>query len=126
MEARPYNATEDYPTISSWWRERDFPTIPEHHLPKTGVVVGDVAAGFLYATDGGIAIMEWVTTNPAASSEQRHLALGILVNELCEQARAQGFSMMFASVGDVGLISRYQEHGFFVSDKGATNMMKRV
>ena len=122
---RPYTPA-DYPLISSWWNARSFPPIPPQFLPPTGFIVGDHAAGFLYSTDSGIAWMEWITTNPQSVKIDRDNALNSLIDALTVEAKRLGFSAVFTSVADSGLISRYARHGFGVTDTTMTNMVRVV
>ncbi len=82
------------------------------------------AVGFLYRTDSGLAWMEWITTNPASDKMDRDKALNLLIETLINEAKSQGVAAVFTSVEDTGLIDRYGQHGFQVTDKNMTNMVR--
>lgn len=127
MYTRPY-VPADYHAICALWRANSWPPIPREALPQHGIIAYKnseiAAAGFLYASDSTIAWLEFIVTNPAVSSEDRHEALTLIIERLLEMARAAGFTHVFSSLRDPGLIARYQAHGFAVSDRGMTNLIK--
>lgn len=120
-----------YPKILEVWKARKLPDMPQSSLPDTGVCFeapnGDLAAfGFIYKTNSDIAWAEWITTNPSFSAPARHEALDALIPSLLLLARINGARVVFTSVLDQGLISRYKKHGAMVGDSGATNMVWNV
>lgn len=123
MKTRPY-VSSDYPVLSSWWEAHKWPAVPERCLPKTGLVVDGLAAGFLYHTDSSIFWLEWLISNPASDKIERNQALTLLIENLLKAAREAGASFVFTSVQHAGLIERYKQHGFAVTETGMTNMVR--
>ena len=127
MQTRAYTPA-DYPAIASIWAARAFPALPPEALPANGIIVLNdrliVAFGFLYLSDSAIAWTEWLTTNPEAQPAQRHEALDLIIKSLEATARAAGRRILFVSLADRGLISRFIAHGFQAGDEQMTNLTK--
>jgi len=115
---------EDYSTVCTWWAARGWPCLPEVLLPQTGIVVQDIAAGFVYKTNSSLALMEWIVTNPKASSEDRNQGLSLLLDGCISLAKELGSTMIITSLSDKGLIERYSKHGFMATDTEMTNMVR--
>lgn len=78
----------DFNDIVSWYVARRLPA-PEHwHFSTLGWIVPGVAAGFLYVTNSGIALVDGFITNPEASSSDRIKALKAVSNALLATAYA--------------------------------------
>ena len=125
MEIRKFQK-EDHPMVCSWWKAHSWPLIPIEMLPTTGVIVDDVAAGFLYKTDSKIAWIEFIVTDPVSDKAHRSEALDKLISSLSEEAKSDGYALIFTSVEHPKLLARNQEHGFAVTDTNMTNMIKRL
>lgn len=86
MNVRLYDRNRDYEMLMRWWVARDHEVVPSNLLPKLGVIVDDIAAGFLYQTDSKLGILENFITSPDASPRQSHQALTEVTRELREFA----------------------------------------
>lgn len=117
---------KDYPIVCSWWKDHQWPSIPLSFLPKTGIIVDDCAAGFLYCTDSKLCWLEFVVVDKSADKQRRRDALDLLISESIEIAKESGYMVMFSSVSHAGLIQRYKNHGFDVTDQNMTNLIKRL
>jgi hypothetical protein len=116
----------DYATISEWGRKRQFPVLPPEFLPRTGLIHENYCVGFLYGTDSKICLMEWVISNPDSDKEERNIAMNELICALLEEAKRQGFKIVFSSVeaANEKLVKRYESNRFVVTDRGMSNMIK--
>lgn len=123
LAARPYS-DKDYPTVLKWLTAQEWPPLPVEVLPKTGFIVDDYCAGFLYKTDSAIAWLEWVVANPDTDYNKRGEALDNLINSLVTEAKDQGFKIVLTSCQHNRLINRYDNHGFKITDKNMTNLMR--
>ena len=123
MTKRPYTSL-DYKMLTKWWVDNDWTPVAEDCLPKTGLIVDECAAGFLYATDSNIAWLEWVVADKFAEKLKRSRAIDALIYELCEAARIQGFKLIFTSVKHDRLEKRYLNQGFNKGDTGVTQMIR--
>lgn len=125
MQVRKYERY-DYYTLVEWWSQHSWKAPSINMLPKTGFIVENICAGFLYKTDSEIAWLEFIISNPVSDKEERSQALDLVINSLVEEAKLSGFKAIFTSVEHKKLIERYKEHGFVESDKDMTNMVKRL
>lgn len=120
----------EYAAIAALFTSNNFPPIPQNALPDDGIMVYEdtqlIAAGFLYTTNSSLCWLEWVTTNPTASPEARNRALNMLLEKLSQRAKALGFTHIFSSLQDKGLINRYQKAGFNCTDTNMTNVIKEL
>lgn len=114
---------EDYPQVASWYKKRGWPELPIHMLPQTGAILEGKAAGFLYRTDSPIGWLEWVVSNPDVEHSG---AIEAVLNYLTGKAKELGVEVILCSLSHSSLIEKYKKAGFFVTDGGMTNMMRRV
>jgi hypothetical protein len=116
----------DYPTVCSWWKDHEWPSIPLIFLPKTGIIVDDCAVGFVYGTDSKLCWLEFVVVDKRAEKERRRKALDILISEATNIAKECGYVAMFSSVSHKGLIERYKNHNFQITDQNMTNLIRTL
>jgi hypothetical protein len=120
-----FEAEKHYETICSWWASHGWTPLPLGALPKTGFVVPGYAAGFLYKTDSQFAVMEWIVANPNSDKIGRRAALDAVVAALLKEAETSGYLLVQTSVEHLGLIARYETHGFVKTDTGMSNMIRK-
>lgn len=129
MKARMFHVEHDYPLVSSWWTAHHWPSVPPGMLPKTGFVVEDetqgYCAGFLYRTDSGFGLLEWVVSNPHSPWEKRSLAIDLLIAKLLERAKELGMEAVLSMTSNSGLLKRYERAGFIVTDTNQTHVIWR-
>jgi hypothetical protein len=116
----------DYPIVKTWADARKFPLVPQEFLPSIGFIHENYCVGFLYKTDSKICWLEWVISNPVSDKPARDKALNELLSALVEIAHKEGFKAIFSSLEHKGLIERYNSLGFVETDKGMTNMVRRL
>lgn len=117
---------EDYGLLSGWWESRGWGIPALRTLPQTGFIVNDCVAGFLYTTDSTIGWVEWIISDPKAEGSNRDRSLDVLMGLLIEAGEMLGCDLLFTSLEHASLIERYKRHGFQVTDKGVTNLMRRI
>jgi len=128
FEVRPYT-TEDYKTVSSWWKQWDWDGIPEAFLPENGLVVTadvPVCAAFIYRTDTPIYWVENYISDKSAEKPIRSEALDLLVSACIKKAKEMGALVVMSSIKHTGLGRRLEKNGFVVSDKNMTVYMRSV
>lgn len=90
-----------YQIALEWWKFWKFQAPPAEFLPTNMICVYTgqelVAISFLYATDGGIAWMEWTVGNPKSSKQNRAEAQEIIIDTAKHLAMALGFKAVFTS-----------------------------
>lgn len=125
MQARTYIDT-DYVSVAKWWLGHKWPVVEKKSLPKTGFIVDNVCAGFLYKTDSSIAWLEFIIANPRSSKEERSEGLNAVIEAAIKHASDEGFTTVFSSLQHPGLINRFKEHGFQERDNNMTNVMRTI
>ena len=109
--------------------QHGWPSLPEEMLPETVVVIADdqlvdIAGGCLYKTDSDIAILEFLCVNPQYDKIKRRAALDEVISRLCKTAKILGYTKIFTTAEHPGLISRYENHGFLVTDKNVQHLVR--
>lgn len=117
---------EHYAEVCNWWKAHSWPLMPLSLLPKTGYIVRDVAAGFLYNTDSGIAWIEWIVSNPESDKAIRNEALDLILGNLIDDAKKMNKTFIFTSSDNEKLINRYKKHGFSLGDTGVTHLGRGI
>lgn len=110
---RPFlHNAEDIGQLARWVRARDLDEFRENELPPIGFIVDEVAAGFLFLTDGNVGFLETFITNPYAPSEKRNIAILDIFTALRERAIERGIHRLFALTADDSIKKRAQLYGF--------------
>lgn len=86
----------DYPQVSDWLMERGITSIPYHCLSSTGVMIEDVACGFLYFTNSSMGYLDHFITNPKADKIKRRQALELIAQELITLSEKYGVKLLMA------------------------------
>lgn len=73
---------KDLAIVNGWFKGHGQRKLTPDELPKTGAIVDDVAAGFLYLTDSSVSFLENFVSNPKASDRDVAKAIDKMVNEL--------------------------------------------
>lgn len=108
---RRYEPT-DYPEIADWYAARGEIALPLECFPRTGLILPGVAAGFLYATDSALALIDCVVTNPEASPMARGRAVSGVLRALLDEAGKQGFRIVAGSTRYRGMRRSAERIGF--------------
>jgi hypothetical protein len=121
--ASDWDLAEHYDTLCAWWLGNNWPALPPILLPKTGVVIEDYCAGFLYESkDTPVMWMEYIVGNPDADKKWRGEAQDLLIENLVKKARSLGCKMLVVSLYKSRLIERVKKHGFKAHDHEMTNL----
>lgn len=83
--------SKDFIDITRWRAERGVPILSLDFYSMHGLIVDNVAAGFLTRTDTTVAFMENFITNPKAYKADREKAVLDILHELEKDATKQGF-----------------------------------
>jgi len=102
----------DYGQYSQWFIARALTPPPQDCLPPIGVIIDNVAAGFLVKTDAKVAMIEHVVTNPRAESELREQALNEINDELSFLAKKAGFKYLYGDTNFKEISDRAHRYGF--------------
>lgn len=125
---RALHRETDLPVVKSWWAKHGAIAVPDAFLPQGFVISSagvDIAAAFLYLDAGGkLAMIEYLTTNPAIS-HSRELVEDVkqLITHVEEMAVAQGcegiVSLVVPGTGEDRLMKRM---GYYPPDGPAHAM----
>ena len=107
---------EDLPVINGWLRARGLREVEEDGVPNAGFICFEggepVCAAFLRRCEGGVGIIEGMTSNPDMPGDVRHTALDVLVITLCKQASELEMTKVLAWTVDNSTLTRSARHGF--------------
>jgi len=110
--------------ISTWWEGHGWSAIPQAILPRLGALaVGDdstpLAAAWLYMDNSvGVAMLEWLVSNPEAPPRQVLRALRAVVDFLKAEAEALDYGVVLATCRQASLSAVLCKEGFQVTDSG--------
>lgn len=109
---------DDYPMLETWWQGHGWPAVPLRVLPPLGVILNDTAAGWLYMDNGGtgIAMMEWLVTNPAAKPMKAAKDLMRVVEFLKSEAKRMDYAIILTTCRQPALARMLNRSGFQTSD----------
>lgn len=82
---------EDYEQLKVWYAARGLDAPSAEAIPKTGIIIPGIAIGFLLRTDGPIALIWGLVSNPAVDQGTREKAVELVVDRLESLARNSGF-----------------------------------
>lgn len=103
----------DRAAIERWLAGRDAVELFDWTLlPGDGLIVPQLAAGWIYLTDAPVAFVDPLVRNPEAPAEAASAALDAIVRGLIEIARANRKRLVLAHARQPAVIERAQRHGF--------------
>jgi len=111
---------EDLPVLNEWLRLRGHKAAEVYDLPAVGFLVSEgdfeIAACFLRRCEGGLGIVEGLTSNPTATSALRHQALDMAIQCVIEEAKSRDITKLLAWTVDAGTqVRSIARHGFVQS-----------
>jgi len=109
---REFKFDTDYVTICKWWLAHKKYTIPVEMLPTYGLIVPNIAAGFLIVTDCDLALLEYYVTNPKSDKKERDLALDLITNRLIKYGESIGVNNFKADTQIKAIKDRAEKFGF--------------
>lgn len=109
-------SSKHYDMISEWEERRGNALLEPEFLPTHGLVVEDVACGFLYCTDSAVGMIDVFVTNPEASNISRGKALHLITQNLIIWAKDLGLKRLVANtqvrgIRDLALKNKFQDIG---------------
>lgn len=116
---------DDYPILQGWWSGHGWPPVPQRILPPLGVILDDIAAGFLYMDNGGtgVAMMEWLVTNPEKKPFESARALSRVVGFLKSEAKRMDYPIILSTCKQPGLARLLNREGFVTSDREMIHLL---
>jgi hypothetical protein len=114
----------DFKDIEQWFIARNL-AMPEPWAFSTiGLIVEDVAAGWLYVTNSGCAMLDCYISNPKADHSSRKQALKQITKGLMKMAKNHGAQMILCNT-KIDAIGELAESFGFRSD-GVNSMFSKA
>ena len=115
----------DYPMLAGWWHGHGWPAVPQRVLPPLGVIHDNSAAGWAYMDNGGIgvAMIEWLVTDPQASPIQAARSLSRVVEFLRSELRRMDYAIVLTTCRQESLARMLERQGFQRSDTGMIHLV---
>jgi hypothetical protein len=132
LRVRKFSADRDYQLVASWWNAQPKWTmpIPISALSRFGLVTEldgqPICAAWLYSTDSSIAWLEFLVSDPNTDKTIRSEAVNVLIENLAQEAKDQGFTFLFTSSGFVQYTERLENLSFKKTDEQVTHLFRRL
>jgi|GEM_PF-2344735 len=128
IEVRPFSKITDFKDLNEFTVEHGWPPFNPLILPTIGVCVYEddkkLCFGWLYLESSTIvAMVEWIVTNPKNTPRESLKSIKISINHLVGIAKKLGYSFIFTSAENKGLIKLYEKAGFEQTDKKMTHLV---
>jgi len=103
----------DLVTINRWRAARSMAPLRWEAVPKIGLIVPDLAAGFLFETESPIvAILDSFITNPDAPMRLRYKAVQEILAALGEKAKSLGIERLIGFSESNGIVRLAEGLGY--------------
>lgn len=118
MDLYLFDQFEDVTHLGAWLEKRGIPKIENilDELPTWGYIAfkdkAPIACAFLRTCEGGHAMIDGLTSNPDAPSQDRHQAIDALVEKLHQKAKELNVKNLYFFSLDTGTLERAQRHGY--------------
>lgn len=126
MIPEPFEHGKHLEMVNRWAVSRGLKAVPVELLPRTGRVVPELAAVFLYKTDSRVGFIEHAITNPDAAVKDASHALDDCIAAIESDARWLGMSVLCGVSRIPGMAERVRRAGFEVSAERFRMMTKGV
>jgi hypothetical protein len=104
--------TEDHINqVKSWYKKREI-ILNYDVLPSLGLIIPNVAAGYMYLTTDNKAIIEGIITNPDSGFVPRSNAVTSILNALIDLAKKTNCKCIFGLSDTTSVIKRAEKLGF--------------
>jgi hypothetical protein len=117
---------QNYSMLVEWWKQHNWSPVPLSMLPRTGFIVNDIVAGFIYSTDSNLCLIEWIISDPKSEKIKRKESLSVLLDTLCMAAKELGFNACFTYTKNKGLIETLQKNNFNETDKEMIHFIRSL
>lgn len=115
MTLELYEPRKHFPMIFRWWKAHRKGVLDLESLSPIGLVAKDekgyVAAAWLFLTNGKVANIAWVVTNPEARARAKSDAVAQIILELSAYAKSQGYTRVISFSSSRGLTRAYERAG---------------
>jgi hypothetical protein len=113
---RAFNIETDLETINGWLIARNLDPLEKRDIPEYGMIVPNVACGFLVNTDTTTCFLEAFISNKEARIEERSKALNKIAKWGIGMAATVGYKRVIALTGKKSLLALCEDLGFEFKD----------
>jgi len=85
-----------------------------------------ICSAWFYSTDTSVAWMEYLVKNPDITMDVTSQALDMVIENLTERARNQGFKILFTCTDKKSLMNRLERLSFIKGDELVTHYVRRL
>lgn len=126
---RTIDLEKDYDMLVAWWKGHGWTALPKAALNTLGVICAvdgvDTCAAFLLMSNStGVAMLEWLVTNPEANVRAAYLAIPTVTAFIEGEAARNNYGVLLTACRQPSLVRMYERSGFQVTDTGVTHMIK--
>lgn len=116
MKVEPFTIEAHMQHLCKWLYLREAYIPSKDEMPKIGFIAYSdnrpIAAAFLRQMEGGHAQIDGLTSNPEATSAERHEALDAVIKETVESAKSLKIKVLMAWTRDEYTLKRGVSNGF--------------
>lgn len=121
---------DDYPMLVAWWEAHGWPAVPRERLPKLGAIISirdtDTAAAFCFMDNSGtgVAMVEWIVSNPEASPKAVFSGIQTVVKWLMWRAAEPDlrFTFFLSTCRQPALARVLERCGFAITDTNVIHL----
>ena len=125
MDIRLVNDS-DYEMLCDRWKGWGWTPPPKDFLPTIGVVVEEVAAGFLYVTISKVSWVDWIISDKNYRGEDRDDIINVVLASLEEISKDYDAKFLYALIKNEKLMKKYEAMGYVKGDSDAVEMIKTI
>ncbi len=117
MTLEPWDHEKHRTLLNAWGRARGLwlDVGPAEAYPPTGYCADSIAIGFMFLTNApGVAYLDMFVTSPDTTREQRHEAIGAILDRFDVDAAAAGVRVLCAMTARPTLCELLSARGFSV------------
>ena len=123
----------DHPLLASWWNGHGWPTIPAERLPMLGAIATvkgkDAAAAFCFMDNSGsgVAMLEWIVTDPGASPRSSAAGIKAVVEWIMWRAGEPDlrFNFFLTTCRQPSLAKLMERCGYQVTDRDVIHLCSK-
>tara|TARA_B100000287_G_scaffold16829_1_gene16894 strand:+ start:51 stop:458 length:408 start_codon:yes stop_codon:yes gene_type:complete len=123
----------DFKTITSWWKEWDWPILPKDFLPDNGtggIMVeknnNKIVCGFLYFSNSKLVWLDWIVSNPKYRQKDRKEAIKLLIQTAENMVENAGCKYVMSISRSNSLLKIHENLGWVVDPTPSHEMTKGI
>ena len=102
--------------LSTWINQWKIDPIAIETLPRTGFVVDNIAALFVYETNSSLCFLDYLISNKEQDKIKTNEAIDILVEHAIKYCHDEGYKFMISNSKYETVVDRAKKHGFNVDE----------